>query len=237
MAFKSILLLTASLLVTSAENSGFKVLERAFDQCASKDEMFKCIKIQALKVANRAVMLKHLNLFDGVNLVANSRQSRDLQTALHLNDTKLEQLDTEAIDGMLSDTATRFMDSHQLEIKVPELVEEGRKRKNKGSGNNAALYWALAIKGTFLAIAYQGIAVMSGLALIMGKMALLLSAILGLKKLVNSGQEQTTFEIVKQPKYTESHSHSTSYEDEGYSHHRMYDTGDNASRRIIRTYI
>lgn len=132
------------------------------------------------------------------------------------------------------------MKTHQLEIKVPELVEEGRKRKGQGGGGggNAALYWALAIKGTFLAIAYKGIAVMSGIAIIMGKMALLLTAILGLKKLVSSGKEQTTFEIVKQPKYSESHTHSTSYDDEeGYSHHRLYDTAGNASRRIIRTYI
>ncbi|KAJ8972948.1 hypothetical protein NQ317_004372 [Molorchus minor] len=112
----------------------------------------------------------------------------------------------------------QFINSHHLEVSVPRLLEVGRK-KDKDQGSNGALYWALAIKGSFLAMAYQGIAVMSGLALVMGKMALLLSAILGLKKLVSSNsQEATTLEIVKQPKYTEQHSYSDSYDDE--VHHK-----------------
>lgn len=107
--------------------------------------------------------------------------------------------------------------------------------KNKGGGGGgAALYWALAIKGTFMAMAYNGIAVMSGMALIMGKMALLLTAILGLKKLV-SAPDKTTVEIVKKPKYSESHVYSSSIEDEGH-HHKSYDRADNISR-IIKTYF
>lgn len=124
-----------------------------------------------------------------------------------------------------------------MDVNIPRLLEEGRKKRR--GGGNGALYWALAIKGSFLAMAYQGIAVMAGLALIMGKMALLLSAILGLKKLVNSGHESTTLEIIKQPKYTEQHTYSTSYEDDGH-HHRSYDNSDAyayPSKRIFKTYV
>lgn len=114
-------------------------------------------------------------------------------------------------------------------------MEQARKKKG-GGGGGAALYWALAIKGTFLAMAYKGIAVMSGMALIMGKMALLLSAILGLKKLVSSGQEQTTIEIIKKPK--ETHSYSSSYEEEGGYHKGGYDRGDlDVSKTMFKTYL
>lgn len=126
----------------------------------------------------------------------------------------------------------RFFHNHQLQIKVPKYQEESRRKKNKGGGGGAALYWALAIKGTFLAMAYNGIAIMSGMALMMGKMALLLTAILGLKKLV-SAPEKTTVEIVKKPKYSESHVYTNSYEDE--KEYKSHDRADLISR-LLRPY-
>ncbi|KAG5876223.1 hypothetical protein JTB14_011666 [Gonioctena quinquepunctata] len=245
------MLLISSLLVifysltpsVTCGGSGYKVFERMLDQCAGKDDIFKCLKIQSIKVAERAARLKSLNILDGVSLVRNGRETRSMKFRLNLNESKLEKLDNEQLDDLLGDSTRRLMDNYQLEVKIPELAqekeisEESRKKKN-GGGGNGALYWALAIKGTFLAVAYKGIAIMSGLSLIMGKMALLLTAILGLKKLVSSGQETTTFEIIKQPKYSESHTHSTSYEDDEKYHHRSYDVGDtNASRRIIKAYL
>lgn len=139
-----------------------------------------------------------------------------------------------SINNLRDTVCSRFLESHQLEIKLPKMENESRRRKNKGGGGGAALYWALAIKGTFLAMAYNGIAVMSGIALIMGKMALLLTAILGLKKLVSPG-DKTTVEIVKKPKYSESHVYSTSFEHEDY-HKSHQDRADNISK-ILRSYL
>ncbi|XP_018577809.1 uncharacterized protein LOC108916093 [Anoplophora glabripennis] len=195
--------------------------------------MIKCLKIQAFKITNRAMLSKNLNIIHGVSLTQNNRYAKNIQFSI--NDTELDNLGSEQLDNLLTDTSSRFFETHKLDVNIPRLLEEGRK-KNKGEGNGA-LYWALAIKGSFLAMAYKGIAVMAGLALIMGKMALLLSAILGLKKLINSGHESTTFEIIKQPKYTEQHTHSTSYEDDGH-HHRSYsDIHTYPSKRIYKTYI
>ncbi|CAG9860649.1 unnamed protein product [Phyllotreta striolata] len=225
MFFKPQLLVVSLTFISTIEPSSLRMFERILDQCSNKDEMFKCFKIQAIKVVDRAVRIKNMNIFEGVSLVTKRREGRNVENGLNLNESKLENLNSDQLDDMLENTTDRFMKTHQLEIKVPKILsdqqEEARKKKGQGGGGNAALYWALAIKGTFLAIAYQGIAVMSGLAIIMGKMALLLTAILGLKKLVNGNKEQTTFEIIKQPKYSESHTHSTSFdEEEGYSHHR-----------------
>lgn len=60
------------------------------------------------------------------------------------------------------------------------------------------------------ALALGGIAMMAGKALMTGMMALMLSAIVGLKSL-GGGQKQTTYEIVAKPMF--SHSHSASHED------------------------
>ncbi|XP_023020860.1 uncharacterized protein [Leptinotarsa decemlineata] len=214
--------------------SGYKVLENISDRCAKTDDIFKCLKIEAIKVVERALRFEKFNLVDGVSLVSNKRESKVMGFGLNLKETKLEKLDNDQLNDLLGDSTRRFLENYQLEVKMPELetkeselVEEGRKRKNRRRGGNEAMYWALAIKGVFLAVAYKGIAIMSGLSLIMGKMALLLTVILGLKKLVSSGQETTTFEIIKQPKYSESHSHSVSFEDEEKYHHRAYDIGVN----------
>ncbi|KAJ8943725.1 hypothetical protein NQ314_009662 [Rhamnusium bicolor] len=210
------------LVCSEVQNSN--IVERLFNQCVSKDELFKCVKIHALKIMIRALNSRSLNVVDGVRLIANGRQLKTIQFDINLNNRKLQALESKELDDLLSDTSFSMR------------IQKKAGRKNK-EGGNGALYWALAIKGSFLAIAYQGIAVMAGLALIMGKMALLLSAILGLKKLVSNGHETTTFEIIKQPKYTEQHTHATSYEDEGH-HHRSYDNNDlYPTKSVYRDHI
>ncbi|XP_044271492.1 uncharacterized protein LOC123015682 [Tribolium madens] len=204
------------LTLTCANYTSLNILKKVYNQCSHKMDIFKCLKILGLKVIDRALHSKALNVIDGVTLVS------DEQTlSKPLIESKLEQLKSEELDDLLLNTTRRFLGSHKFEIKLPKLLEEGRKKGNKG-GSGGALLGALAIKGTFLAMAYQGIAVMSGTAIIIGKMALILSAILGLKKLVSSGQEKTTLEIVKIPKHSEVHTHSTSYEEDDH-YHRSYD--------------
>lgn len=89
--------------------SDFRVIEKLLDQCSTKDEMFKCFKIQAIKVADRAVRMRNLNLFGGVSLVANTRQGRSMQFGLSLNETKLEKLDSDQLDEMLQTTTDRWV--------------------------------------------------------------------------------------------------------------------------------
>lgn len=214
----------------SAEVGVYDKISKLFNECVKKEEVVKCFKIHALKVLDRAVNTRRLYVNEYIQLV-NSDTARSFNTRISKNDSKLEDLKTEKIDEMLLESASKFMESHKLELKLPSLIDVGRAKGgggggggfgNKGGGGNiGVLLGALAIKGTFLAMAYKGIAIMSGTALLVGKMALMLSAILGLKKLVGGG-EKTTFEIVKHPKYSESHTHSTSYEDDGYYHRRNY---------------
>ncbi|KAK9879992.1 hypothetical protein WA026_008505 [Henosepilachna vigintioctopunctata] len=189
------------------------------NECIKKDEVMKCFKIHAVKMLVRALHAKSLYINEYINLERDNITGRSFHSRALLNESKLEQLNSDQVDELLSETASRFIDTHKLVVRVPKkLTEEGRKKQGGGGGGggNGALIWALAIKGTFLAMAYKGIAIMSGTALLVGKMALMLSAILGLKKLVSGGSEKTTFEIVKHPKYSESYSHSSSYEDDGH---------------------
>ncbi|XP_060528727.1 uncharacterized protein LOC132703472 [Cylas formicarius] len=233
------LLISSMLLVAiCADEPNFRLTKNWLNQCTEKEDVLKCLKIQALKVIERAIRIKTFTVTDGINIVANGRHAKSMG-GLNLNESKLENLDSNELYGLLGDSTTRFLDTHRVEVNLPKLVaEEGRGKKggNKGGGGYGAMMAALAIKGTFLAMAYKGIAVMAGTALIVGKMALLLSAILGLKKLVSDGgEEKTTFEIIKQPKYTEEHSHSTSYDDDHDHYRRQYkESGDSMQKRVYR---
>lgn len=211
-----VLILLVTVAVSTAENgsfNGLRMIKRLYDQCDSKADMWKCFKIQALKIADRASQSRSFGLLEGVSIVRDESAARSFQPT-PLNPEKLEMLPSGQIDSLILQAITRFLDTHSVEVNVPRLVEEGRGKK--GKGYIGPLLALAAIKGTFLAMAYKMIAAMAGTALIVGKIALVLSAVLGLKKLLSSGSEKTTFEIVKIPHHSQSHSYTSSYEDDHY---------------------
>lgn len=149
----------------------------------------------------------------------------------------LEHIPMSNLNNILRQKIYDFLTTHDVEINIPTLLEEGRKKK--GRRYIWPLIAAFVIKSVFMAASYQGIAVMSGAALILGKITLILSAILGLKKLVSYGKNQsTTLEIVKHPHYTHSHSHSSSYEEDDHNyHHRSSNSGEDVQERIYSAYV
>lgn len=70
-----------------------------------------------------------------------------------------------------------------------------------------------------MSIAMAALAALAGKALMTALMALMLSAVLGLKALTSGGHKQTTYEIVAKPSYSSSQSHSSSHEDHGHGGH------------------
>jgi hypothetical protein len=96
----------------------------------------------------------------------------------------------------------------------------GRRRKK---GNGLLLIGGL-LKGGMFAMGLKGLALLAGKALIVAKIALVLSAIIGLSKLFGSGhgEEKTTYEIVRYPQVTHSHTYSSSHVDGEHGH---FDSG------------
>lgn len=236
----AILFLTSLALNADAQvpNNGFAVMKKVYHQCAAQSDMFKCLKIHALKIADRALRSKAFSLVEGVNVVREDNEfARSLSEESPLSMEKLRQLESDQLDGLLLDTTARFLDTHRIQVNVPRLIEEAR-GKDKGMKYMGPMMAMLAIKGSFLAMAYKAIAAMAGTALIVGKIALVLSAVLGLKKLISSGSEKTTFEIVKIPHNTQHHSYSSSYEDDGHYHRSLSagEEGNSIQQRAYRGY-
>lgn len=88
----------------------------------------------------------------------------------------------------------------------------------------------LMMKGTLVAMAFKGLALLAGKALLVSKLALVLAGIIALKKLFSGGgNEKTTYEIVKQPVVTHAHQYSSSHE---YSPHEYGGSGGGYARSI-----
>ena len=77
------------------------------------------------------------------------------------------------------------------------------------------LVMAIALKAAaLLPLALGAIALIAGKALLVGKIALVISAIIGLKKLLGSQQKHVTYEVVSHPHH--SSSHAVSHEESGH---------------------
>ena len=212
----------------SSPNSAISVIGKVYGQCEQSNELVKCLKSQALKLVSRAIRLQNIKLIDGFSIVKKQgiRDSRAYND-IFSNGKGLDGLSNQKLDELLADFATQLMDSHQIEVNVPrlltngqqelsKLVEEGRKKKKKYYGPFLA---AMALKAGILKMAYHSIAIVAGKALIIGKIALVISAIIGLKKLVSpEGHEKTTYEIVKHPHVQQSHTYSSSSNGEFEGH-------------------
>ncbi|XP_026754315.1 uncharacterized protein LOC113514425 [Galleria mellonella] len=103
----------------------------------------------------------------------------------------------------LEDTVTSFADD--------DATEEGRGKKKKAAKMLGPLIAALALKMmALIPLAIGAIALIAGKALLIGKLALVLSAIIGLKKLL-SQQKHVTYEVVAHPHHSSSHASSHDY--------------------------
>lgn len=226
----------ANVSIASPAESAFRAMKKIYNVCESSEELFKCMKVQALKLTERALKVPTIKITDGLSIVKKNDESEAPEEARSFDNDDVMELPSEQVDSLLVERINKFMDSHQVSVNVPRLlsssetprlVEEGRKKMKKYLGPFIA---AMALKGGVLTMVYHSIAIVAGKALIIGKIALVISAIIGLKKLVTpEGHEKTTYEIVKHPHVQNSHTYSSSSHGEYDGHENQYhrSLGDN----------
>lgn len=186
-----------------------------------------------------------------------TRTGRASLAESQLNNRDLEHMSSKSLDALLLERFLNFLHSHQLQVNLPRLLrygehnsqhwlqsllgyllpgeagDEGEGRKKKDDKKYLGPFIAaVLLKTAILKMAYHSIAIVAGKALIVGKIALIISAIIGLKKLVShDGGEKTTYEIVKHPQVQQSHTYSSSHQGDfgdsgghdGGSYHRSID--------------
>jgi Protein of unknown function (DUF1676) len=219
-------LVANSSVASSPAESAFRAMKKIYNVCEDSDELFKCMKLQALKLTDRALKLPSIRITDGLSIIKKEGavDSRSMSASEFDNN-----MPSGKVDDLIVEKINKFMDTHEVSVNVPRLlqsadaprlVEEGRKKMKKYMGPFMA---ALALKGGILTMVYHSIAVVAGKALIIGKIALVISAVIGLKKLVTpEGHEKTTYEIVKHPHVQNSHTYSSSNHGDFDGHENQY---------------
>ncbi|XP_055298985.1 uncharacterized protein LOC129566784 [Sitodiplosis mosellana] len=225
-----------------AENSGssLNAFSKFYRNCENAEDIFRCIKQQALKLVNRALNLQSIKVVDGVTLLQRDQSNAQRKSAANdiQSESEIRSLSSDQLDATLMNGVGKLFTNFQMQLNLPKVfeqneveVEEGRKKRKKYLGPFLA---AMAIKAGILKLAYHSIAIVAAKALIIGKIALVISAIIGLKKLVApEGHEKTTYEIVKHPHVQQSHSYSSSHGEYENGHdgsvgqyHRSFDQYD-----------
>lgn len=194
--------------------------ENDLDDCLKKDPT-SCLKNKFFSYVDKYIGQKDsFALTDGVKIYKSADviqtgapRSLDplsrLRTYLETHSLSVEVKGTDILDAVtgagraLQDTVTSFVDD--------DAAEESRGKKKKASKILGPIMAIMAMKMmAIMPLAIGAIALIAGKALLIGKLALVLSAIIGLKKLM-SQQKHVTYEVVAHPQHTSSHTSSHDY--------------------------
>ncbi|XP_046869317.1 uncharacterized protein LOC6637560 [Drosophila willistoni] len=192
---------------------------QSIDECPQNGQglrrlMVLCMKERALHYF--ATENGDVRLTEGIALV----KTDDIPVGRSLNDVQLPE-EVEAreseVDSLLVERVARFFRTHTLQFKVPKdsiqdmqrALEESRGKKKEKKKYLMPLLMLFKLKMVaLLPLAIGFLAVISFKALVIGKIALLLSGIIGLKKLLESKKEN--YEVVAHPHYEHEHSYGRS---------------------------
>ncbi|XP_063229130.1 uncharacterized protein LOC134534579 [Bacillus rossius redtenbacheri] len=179
---------------------------RLYSECGGGGEAAACLKVKLVAAMDRAArrLSGDVELAEGVTLTGEADgdpappppSERQLEAALPRALADKEA----ALDGMILDRVVGFFSSHSLQLGAATLggfSEEGRKGGGIGGGGGGGgggkkggyglLLLPLMAFGSLVPLAFAGLFLLAGKALLVSKIALLLSAILGLKKLFSQG--------------------------------------------------
>lgn len=193
--------------------------------CGDKS-MLLCAKERALHYVDNAN--GDIQVGEGITLV--ETEPNTAQGGRQLSEMNLPS-NSEAresqIDSLLAERVARFLGTHTLQFKVPKdsieemqrSLEEARGKGKKTKKLLLPLLLLFKLKAAALLPLVLGfLALIAFKALVIGKLALLLSGIIGLKKLFESKNVSQNYEVVAHP--------HTSFDEHGH-YARSFDDSQN----------
>ncbi|XP_008548240.1 uncharacterized protein LOC103571744 [Microplitis demolitor] len=196
-----------------------------YSDCSKKDSI-DCIKVKFFNFVDKMLTDKEdITLSEGITVVKTSTAEEGAPRSIDSTD----------VDTLIFDRVGRFLKTHSIKVDLKgsdilgvvesagrslddlsESLVEGRGKKKKQQKLMGPLMMAMALKAAaLLPLALGTIALIAGKALLVGKIALVISTIIGLKKLLG-GQKHVTYEVVAHPHHSSSSSHVVSHDDGGH---------------------
>lgn len=106
---------------------GLKMLYKVYQKCGETEDMFSCMKIRALRFADRALKVNNIPLFEGMSVIRSEETGERAFPAPEFNENQLPQDPVkrqESLDDLLVDRVTRFLKTHSVQFDLPKLVED-----------------------------------------------------------------------------------------------------------------
>lgn len=179
-----------------------------------------CLKLDVVSLVDRLSEKDHLTVAPGISVERENGTARASTADLVAELAREFPNDAEArLDAFLMKKITNYLNSHSIRFKLFDNQQVVSARKKDKGGLGAIMAAILMMKGTLGALGFGALAALAGKALMTGLMALMLSAIVGIKSLAHGGHKQTTYEIVSKPIYSHAHTHSSSHEEVGHHGH------------------
>lgn len=211
----------------NAVSSENELMDSIYSDCLRKDSV-NCVKYKLFSIVDKILDKRDtFAITDGVTVVKapgtpdqegaprglNEGASLEsmvlgrLQNFLQSHTIKVELKGSDIISAV-SSTSRAIEDASSNILSDSTTDDEARGKGKKKAKLIGPLLMAVALKGAALIpLALGAIALIAGKALLIGKIALVLSAIIGLKKLL-SQEKHVTYEVVAHPHHTSSHSQS-----------------------------
>ncbi|RLU18748.1 hypothetical protein DMN91_009105 [Ooceraea biroi] len=220
-ALTAVLALPTSDKTTGSDND---LMASIYADCLKK-ESISCIKYKVFTYVDKMLADKEdITLSEGITVVKTSNAEEGAPRSIESSD----------LDTLLFDRLGRFLRTHTVKVDLKgsdilgaiesvgrsfedysDNAVESRGKKKKAQKILGPLMMAMAMKAAaLLPLALGAIAMIAGKALLVGKIALVISAIIGLKKLLGSQQKHVTYEVVSHPHH--SSSHVVSHDDGGH---------------------
>jgi hypothetical protein len=145
--------------VTDNFASGLEDVYRAYKDCekVTFGELLTCLKLRALKLADRLLRSESLQVLNGVNIVKSSSNDADrngrslnFEPIPEVNEAVLPtdpQQKQHKLNEMLAERVTRFFQTHSFRLDMPRFVEESKQLLD---GHTAA-------EGKLLALVYTNL--------------------------------------------------------------------------------
>ncbi|EDW55070.1 GM10868 [Drosophila sechellia] len=200
------------------------IMDSIYSDCLRKDSV-SCVKYKLFSFVDKVLGARdQFALTEGVTVVRSPDAPQQEAARSISGDESFESLALNRISS--------FLNSHTIKVELkgadivqaslfgsndPNAPEESRGKKKKAAKILGPILALVALKAAaLLPLLLGAIALIAGKALLIGKIALVLSAVIGLKKLL-SQEKHVTYEVVAHPHHSSSHSTSHDLYGSGYS--------------------
>ncbi|GAB1865647.1 Protein osiris 12 [Camponotus japonicus] len=198
-----LLLLVCSATIHADEDDGFlergyRALYRVYEECEHRNlAISPCLKKKAITFFERLGRIQTLPIGDNLELVRVASLANDSSKGVDLEKTLARTsggATDESLNDILFERIAALLNSFNVQISLPKTtsgdlkrsVEEGRGKMKKMMG---MMMMGMAMKlAALVPIAIGVLFLLAGKALIISKIALVLSLIIGLKKLLSQKQ-------------------------------------------------